>query len=362
MTKVLTAQEVADYLGMHVETIRRLARRREIPAFKVGNEWRFLEDVFLNWNESKVKTIIEDGKILRKKSIAKDFTERDKEQETINENEAFLRLIFDTFPNSIYIKDKDGIYILVNKRFAELHNTTPEALIGLSDLSFAKNWLTTEEKINKFRAAERQVIEKKQPLFIPEEEFIFNDGSSKWFQTTKSQITFRNNLNCLMCVAIDITERKLAEEMLRTSEAFNQAVINNSPLGVSVRSRTGKLLYFNDAWKRIWAISEAEIYEDQTRERNTLVFDSSDSYLAPHYNELQKIYQKGGHVALPNLKTEIVRPGAPEWVSQYFYALHDKSGAVDRVVILTEDITERKRSEEALRESENRFRLLFEIS
>lgn len=41
---VLNANEAAEYLKDHVETVRRMARRGEIPAFKVGKDWRFHQD------------------------------------------------------------------------------------------------------------------------------------------------------------------------------------------------------------------------------------------------------------------------------------------------------------------------------
>jgi excisionase family DNA binding protein len=48
-TDVLNAKEAAAYLKAHVETIRRMARRGEIPAFKVGKDWRFHQEALLRW-------------------------------------------------------------------------------------------------------------------------------------------------------------------------------------------------------------------------------------------------------------------------------------------------------------------------
>lgn len=49
---VLNAQEAAKLLGAHVETIRRMARKGKIPAFKVGKDWRFRQAALLNWSET----------------------------------------------------------------------------------------------------------------------------------------------------------------------------------------------------------------------------------------------------------------------------------------------------------------------
>jgi excisionase family DNA binding protein len=49
---VLTAQEAAETLGVHVETIRRLARKRDLPSFKIGKDWRFRKDALLQWMEN----------------------------------------------------------------------------------------------------------------------------------------------------------------------------------------------------------------------------------------------------------------------------------------------------------------------
>lgn len=50
--EVLNAQDAADFLGAYVETIRRLARRGDVPAYKVGKDWRFRRDALINWAQT----------------------------------------------------------------------------------------------------------------------------------------------------------------------------------------------------------------------------------------------------------------------------------------------------------------------
>ena len=50
---VLNVQEAAQLLGVHIETIRRLARNGEIPAFKVGRGWRIRMDALLKWADTQ---------------------------------------------------------------------------------------------------------------------------------------------------------------------------------------------------------------------------------------------------------------------------------------------------------------------
>ncbi len=49
---VLTAIEAAKYLKAHVETVRRLARKGGLPAFKVGKDWRFTKDALEHWSQT----------------------------------------------------------------------------------------------------------------------------------------------------------------------------------------------------------------------------------------------------------------------------------------------------------------------
>jgi excisionase family DNA binding protein len=54
---VMNARDAGDFLKAHVETIRRRARRGEIPAFKVGKDWRFHKEALLSWTQGQDPTL-----------------------------------------------------------------------------------------------------------------------------------------------------------------------------------------------------------------------------------------------------------------------------------------------------------------
>jgi len=53
-TQIMTLQEVGKYLGVHPITIYRLLKKTDIPAFKIGGQWRFKKDVFDLWLMSRM--------------------------------------------------------------------------------------------------------------------------------------------------------------------------------------------------------------------------------------------------------------------------------------------------------------------
>ena len=53
LVKACTVEEIAEYLRLHPYTIRRLAREKKIPAFRVGGQWRFRKDEIDKWSRNK---------------------------------------------------------------------------------------------------------------------------------------------------------------------------------------------------------------------------------------------------------------------------------------------------------------------
>jgi len=52
LAEAYTAEEVAQYLKLHPYTVRRLAREKKIPAFRVGGQWRFRRDDIDKWSRA----------------------------------------------------------------------------------------------------------------------------------------------------------------------------------------------------------------------------------------------------------------------------------------------------------------------
>lgn len=54
-TQIMTPKEVAKYLGLHLTTVYRLLAKKQIPATKVGGQWRFRKEFLDRWLEQKMK-------------------------------------------------------------------------------------------------------------------------------------------------------------------------------------------------------------------------------------------------------------------------------------------------------------------
>lgn len=147
------------------------------------------------------------------------------------------------------------------------------------------------------------------------------------------------------------------QKALQESEQLNRAIIENFPIGISVRNKFGKLLHYNDSWLKIWGMTEDELQEDLKRERSKLSFDEKDNYLKKWKEKVLEVYKRGKELSIPEI--EITKPAvAGKKISNYFYALKDSMGDVDKVVILTEDITDKKIFEKNLQ----RFSMVVEQS
>ena len=126
-------------------------------------------------NKSKKQLIAELNQTRQKFSALEQAENKRKQtEEALKESEKLLRQVIDTSPYSLFVKDREGRYILVNKKFADSHKTTPESIVGLTDISVAGKWLTTKAEIEKFRASEREVTDAKKEIL----QFNVGDSSS----------------------------------------------------------------------------------------------------------------------------------------------------------------------------------------
>lgn len=151
-------------------------------------------------------------------------------------------------------------------------------------------------------------------------------------------------------------QRKHTEASLRESEARFRGLMEQAPFSIQVFANDGRSLQVNRAWEQLWGIPAARI-----REYNVL----NDPQLeAQGASEAIKQAFAGAAVDVPAVEYDPAQtlPGlaggqdARRWVSAVAYPLKDQVGKVREVILVHLDITARQRAEDALRDSEERYR------
>jgi len=259
------------------------------------------------------------------------------------ESEKKYRQLIDSSPDATAIF-QNGRIVLINSAFVKLLGYTLEEMGG--EDGFMKIIQKDELKTVLQRMKERQAGKKLSKVFVVT--LVSKDGREIPCETSNSQIQYQGQAAQFITMR-DISERKKMIDALLQSEKFSRAIIKYSPIGISVRSHTGKLLSANKAWRNIWGHTEEEMTEFMTRERDELKFDYCDEYLGRWLPALERVYKEGGYLHVPDIQVTNPRRKDTLYVSQHFYAIKDSSGKVDRVVILTEDITERRIAEEKIK-------------
>jgi len=152
--------------------------------------------------------------------------------------------------------------------------------------------------------------------------------------------------------AIDITERKLMEDALRTSENFRRLIIENEPECVKVVGPDGSLIEMNPAGLKM---IEADSLE-KVKGKPVI------NLIAPeHRRAFKNLHRRAMHGKTGLLEFELVGlQGTRRWVESHAVPFRDENNQIVAVLSITRDITDRKRAEAALRESEARYRALFE--
>lgn len=152
----------------------------------------------------------------------------------------------------------------------------------------------------------------------------------------------------------DITERQRAEEAQREAEQKYRDIFENALEGIFQTSPDGRFVIANPALARMFGFDSTE---ELIRERADI---SKQHYVDPkRRDEFKRLFEEEGIVR--HFEYEAYRKdGSRIWVSENVRAVRDQSGAVLCYEGSAQDITDRKRAEEALRESEERYRELFE--
>jgi PAS domain S-box-containing protein len=283
-------------------------------------------------------------------TLMRDVSERKKAERELAAERTLLRTLIDNMPDYIYVKDLQSRFVVNNIASAELMAATPEEILGKNDFDYAPRDLAAL-----YYADEQAVIQSGTPL-LNHEEPVLNSRTDQeiWVLTTKVPLRdSQGNITGIVGIGRDITERKQADEALRQSEQRFRATFEQAAVGVTHTSPDGKWLRINQKMCDILGYTREELMQ-------------LDWQMVTHPDDMKVSLERTGRLLAGEIKTYslekryIRKDGSPVWVNLTSSPVRDSSGIPEYYVAVLEDITERKRAEALLRESELRYRSIFE--
>ena len=293
------------------------------------------------------------GKIKHITVVSKDITERKRSEEKISKTNTFLRNVLNSSLSCIYVKDKEGKYLLANKAIADLYQTNPEEMIGKKDKDFSDRAILKPTEAEFFEDIDKNAIDTGEKQIVPCESFTYDDGTRHYFYTTKIPIKYSDDTDCVLGVSTDITRVVETEEDLREKEEIFRRIVETVPSMLLITDKEGSPLYISPNSKQLTGYTPEEFYKEikwwahpddiqeaKRRFKNTFKNHNSDSFT-------YKAIKKNGDVW---------------YASSSWMPLKNQKGGFDGIVMQTIDITDKTKAEEKLKESEEKFKQYFDKS
>lgn len=203
-----------------------------------------------------------------------------------------------------------------------------------------------------FRQAARTAMQNLEP-FDCEYRLITTSGQTKWVHDRARYCRMSNGDVIVDGVALDISDRKLAEAALRDSEYRYYTLAKMSPVGIFRTDAQGQCIYVNDRWCELAGVSWEESFGEGWVK-------------ALHPDDRKRVFTEWNRMRNENrpykVECRFQHPdGAITWVLAQAIAEKGENAEVKGYVGTFTDITASKQAEKALRESREKYRLLFQI-
>jgi PAS domain S-box-containing protein len=266
-------------------------------------------------------------------------------EQQIQESDRKFRDFADHLPQMVFETDLDLNITYVNQYTIETYGFPPERL-GRSTSVLS---LIHPSQHSTFMESVHNIVN--QIPFEPKEYTAFNSEGKPFPVVVYSSPIYRNNqLVGFRGVAMDISERKRAEEALFNSRQMLQTVLDTIPQRVFWKDRDLVFLGCNKH------LAHDIGYCDPSALIGKTDYDHSSASIAENFRADDREVMESGQPKINYEEPQIRPDGSVSWLRTSKVPLRNKEGAIIGVLGTYEDITESRKAQEALAESEAKFR------
>jgi PAS domain S-box-containing protein len=326
-----------------------------VEALRRGNPVKHYETVRQKKDGTRIEVSLTaspiigaEGRIVGGSAIERDITERKRTENAVRESEKRYRRIVETTNEGIWLIDSNLQTSFVNRQMAQMLGYEPGEMLGQSvfDFCFPEDIDRKKQILERRRQGMREQIE---------ERLRRRDDSELWVRIAATPILKDNGeFDGSLAMVSDITAHKRAQETLRESEGrFRLAAHAGKMYAYEWNVATDKVTRSEE---NVNVLGFGDQPEPLTRQQLVARVHPDDRALFVSSADQVTPQNPATHISY-----RVLRPdGSVVWLEKSARALFDEQGKLRRMIGMVVDITERKRAEEALHESEDKLRLLLD--